>query len=64
LALTFFGAQDAPPDPFVSSEHADGFLIFMIAGCIAVPLMEEFVVRGSCSADGRSLSSVRSDPFC
>jgi membrane protease YdiL (CAAX protease family) len=46
LALTFFGAQDAPPDPFVSSEHADGFLIFMIAGCIAVPLMEEFVVRG------------------
>jgi membrane protease YdiL (CAAX protease family) len=44
LALSYFGAEDAPP--VVSSEHADGFVIFMFAGCIAVPLMEEFVVRG------------------
>jgi membrane protease YdiL (CAAX protease family) len=45
VALFFVSAEDAPADPS-SSEHADGFLIFMIAGCIAVPLMEEFVVRG------------------
>lgn len=45
LALSLVSAENTPTDP-PSSEHADGFLIFMIAGCIAVPLMEEFVVRG------------------
>jgi uncharacterized protein len=44
FALAYFGSEETPP--VVSSEHADGFIIFMIAGCIAVPLMEELVVRG------------------
>jgi membrane protease YdiL (CAAX protease family) len=46
LALSFVGAGEAPPDPYVSGEHADGFLILLIGGCIAVPVMEEFVLRG------------------
>jgi membrane protease YdiL (CAAX protease family) len=46
LAISYVGADDTSSAPFASSEHADGFLIFMIAGCIAVPVMEEFVVRG------------------
>jgi membrane protease YdiL (CAAX protease family) len=46
LALSFVGAGEAPPDPYVSGEHTDGFLILLIGGCIAVPVMEEFVLRG------------------
>ena len=46
LAESFVGAGEAPPDPYVSGEHADGFLILLIGGCIAAPIMEEFVVRG------------------
>jgi uncharacterized protein len=46
LALSFVGAGEAPPDPYASGRPADGFLIFLIGGCIAVPIMEEFVVRG------------------
>jgi uncharacterized protein len=46
LALSFVGAGEAPPDPHVSGEHADGFLILLIGVCIAVPVMEEFVLRG------------------
>jgi membrane protease YdiL (CAAX protease family) len=46
LALSFVGAGEAPPDPYASGRPADGFLIFLIGGCIAVPVMEEFVVRG------------------
>jgi membrane protease YdiL (CAAX protease family) len=32
--------------PYVSAKQAGGLLIFLIGGCIAVPVMEEFVVRG------------------
>ncbi|HXQ06400.1 MAG TPA: type II CAAX endopeptidase family protein [Bradyrhizobium sp.] len=46
LVLSFVGAGEAPPDPYVSGEHADGFLILLIGGCIAAPVMEEFVLRG------------------
>ena len=46
LALSFVGAGEAPPDPYVSGKHADGFLILLIGSCIAVPVMEEFVLRG------------------
>jgi CAAX protease family protein len=46
LALSFVDAGEAPPDPYVSGEHADGFLILLIGVCIAVPVMEEFVLRG------------------
>jgi len=33
-------------NPYLSAERASAFLIFLIGGCIAVPVMEEFVVRG------------------
>jgi membrane protease YdiL (CAAX protease family) len=46
LAESFVGAGEAPPDPYASGRPADGFLIFLIGGCIAVPVMEEFVLRG------------------
>ena len=46
LAESFVGAGEAPPDPYVSGKHADGFLILLIGSCIAVPVMEEFVLRG------------------
>jgi CAAX protease family protein len=46
LAQFFVGAGEAPPDPQVSVDNADGFLIFLIGGCIAAPVMEEFVLRG------------------
>jgi membrane protease YdiL (CAAX protease family) len=46
LAESFVGAGEAPSDPYVSGKHADGFLILLIGSCIAVPVMEEFVLRG------------------
>jgi len=46
LALSIVGAEEISPDPYAGAERAGGFLIFLIAGCIAVPIMEEFVVRG------------------
>jgi membrane protease YdiL (CAAX protease family) len=32
--------------PYVSAKQAGGLLILLIGGCIAAPVMEEFVVRG------------------
>jgi len=39
-------AEEVSPDPYASAKQADGFLVFLIGGCIAAPIMEEFVLRG------------------
>jgi uncharacterized protein len=46
LALYVVGGEEVSPDAYVSAKQAGGFLIFLIGSCIAVPIMEEFVVRG------------------
>jgi membrane protease YdiL (CAAX protease family) len=46
LAIYFVGADEALAEPYISAKQASGLLIFLVAGCIAVPIMEEFVVRG------------------
>jgi uncharacterized protein len=48
VALNLFGANESAdyPNDFVSAREAGGLLIFLIGGCIAGPLIEEFVVRG------------------
>ncbi len=48
LAVSLFGANESVdyPNDFLSAREAGGLLIFLIGGCIAGPLMEEFVVRG------------------
>jgi uncharacterized protein len=46
LAGFVVGAEGISRNPYVSAEGAGGLLIFLIGGCIAVPIMEEFVVRG------------------
>jgi membrane protease YdiL (CAAX protease family) len=46
LAVSVVGADETSLDPYVSFERAGGFLVFLIGGCIAAPIMEEFVVRG------------------
>lgn len=46
LSVPVVGETEISPNPFVSSERTGGFLIFLIGGCIAAPVMEEFVVRG------------------
>ena len=46
FAISVRGAEEISPNPYVSAERAGGFLIFLIGGCIAAPIMEEFVVRG------------------
>ena len=46
LAVSVVGAEQISPDPYLSAKEAGGLLIFLIGGCIAVPVMEEFVVRG------------------
>jgi membrane protease YdiL (CAAX protease family) len=40
------GADERWADPFVNAEQAGGLLMFLVGGCIAAPVMEEFVVRG------------------
>jgi membrane protease YdiL (CAAX protease family) len=46
LAVSVVGAEEISPDPYASAGRAGGFLIFLIGGCIAAPIMEEFVLRG------------------
>src|SRR6266851_6845374 len=46
LAVFVVGAEEISPNPYARAERAGGFLIFLIGGCIAAPIMEEFVVRG------------------
>jgi uncharacterized protein len=45
-AANVVGADERWADPFVNAEQAGGLLVFLIGGCIAAPVMEEFVVRG------------------
>jgi membrane protease YdiL (CAAX protease family) len=40
------GAEDSPFNPYLSVHGAGGLLILLIGGCIAGPIMEEFIVRG------------------
>jgi membrane protease YdiL (CAAX protease family) len=46
LAVSLVGTDVTLADPYVSARQAGGLLIFLIGGCIAAPVMEEFVVRG------------------
>lgn len=46
LAASIVGAEEMLHDPYTSAKQSAGLLIFLIGGCIAVPVMEEFVVRG------------------
>jgi membrane protease YdiL (CAAX protease family) len=46
LAGSVAGAEGISRNPYVSAEGAGGLLIFLIGGCIAAPIMEEFVLRG------------------
>lgn len=46
LVLSVAGGKDGPPNTDVGAGQAGGFLVFLIGGCIAVPVMEEFVFRG------------------
>jgi membrane protease YdiL (CAAX protease family) len=46
LAVSFVGVEPISPDPYLSARESGGLLIFLIGICIAVPVMEEFVVRG------------------
>lgn len=45
LTISVVGT-DEPLAPYVSAEQTGGLLILLIGGCIAAPVMEEFVVRG------------------
>jgi membrane protease YdiL (CAAX protease family) len=45
LAASIVGTQEMS-HPYISANDSSGLLIFLIGGCIAVPVMEEFVVRG------------------
>jgi uncharacterized protein len=46
LAVYFIDAGELPPSPYLNIRQAGGLLIFLIGGCIAAPIMEEFVLRG------------------
>jgi membrane protease YdiL (CAAX protease family) len=46
LAEYVIGVRDSSPDPYAGASQAEGFLILLIGGCIAAPVMEEFVLRG------------------
>jgi uncharacterized protein len=46
LAGSVVGAEEVSPDSYVGVGQVAGFFIFMIGGCIATPIMEEFVLRG------------------
>jgi membrane protease YdiL (CAAX protease family) len=40
------GVEEISSDPYVKAMQANGFFVFLVGGCIAVPIMEEFVLRG------------------
>jgi membrane protease YdiL (CAAX protease family) len=44
LAISVVSPADVVPNPYLNANW--GLLTFLIGGCIAVPVMEEFVVRG------------------
>jgi membrane protease YdiL (CAAX protease family) len=46
LAASLVGADEMSHEPYINAKDSAGLLIFLIGGCIAVPVMEEFVVRG------------------
>ena len=46
IAGSVVGAGEDSTGPGFSAKGADGLLILLIGGCIAGPLMEEFIVRG------------------
>jgi len=46
LAASILGVEQFSPDPYLRAGESGGLLMFLIAACIAVPVMEEFVVRG------------------
>ena len=46
LAGYAVGAKEVSPYLYLSAEGADELLIFLIGGCIAAPVVEEFVIRG------------------
>jgi CAAX protease family protein len=46
FAISAVGTEASSSNPYAGAGGAGGFLIFMIGGCIAAPLMEEFIFRG------------------
>jgi uncharacterized protein len=46
VALYVSGMGAISSDLYVNAEHTGAFLIFLIGGCIAVPVMEELLFRG------------------
>ncbi len=46
FAVSVVGKEEISPNPYISADQAGAFLIFLIGGCIAAPIMEEFVLRG------------------
>jgi uncharacterized protein len=46
LAGYVMDVGEISPDPFAGAYQAEGLLILLIGGCIAAPVMEEFVLRG------------------
>jgi uncharacterized protein len=46
LVVSVVGADKTWSDPYLGAGRGGGFLIFLIGGCVAGPVMEEFVVRG------------------
>jgi uncharacterized protein len=46
FARSYVSAENPPFDPYLSVHGAAGLLTLLIGGCIAGPIMEEFIVRG------------------
>jgi uncharacterized protein len=46
LVVSVVGADKTWSDPYLGAGRGGGFLILLIGGCVAGPVMEEFVVRG------------------
>jgi uncharacterized protein len=46
LAGYAIGAQEISPYLYLGANEAGGLFIFLIGGCIAAPVVEEFVIRG------------------
>jgi membrane protease YdiL (CAAX protease family) len=46
LTISVVDTDETLAGPYVSARQAGGLLILLIGGCIAAPVMEEFVVRG------------------
>jgi membrane protease YdiL (CAAX protease family) len=60
----FVGADDSSLALRLNVQGQIGLLILLIGGCLAAPVMEEFIVRGSCFVAGRSPSWVQLGPSC